>query len=474
MLKSIAILGMIAVGAGEIHALTLDEYLSQVEKESLAYKGNQARAEGAGLVASEADLITSPLFFASGRKSFDGKRSSPPVMVFDQIKSDNLSLGVSQQFNFGLKANFSYSLLQTEYVGANFGAGIPTRYWDLSPKVDLVMPLWANGFGRDVEAKQVVARKQNLADQYANLAQSKNLLVEAEVSYWRLSSAQERVQIQESALKAGKSILEYVEGKKRKNLGEAADVLQAKALVEAYQLQLQLANNEKQSAERAFNTFINLAADATTPVLDSLNYSALEKIEIPDARPGERLDVQATKAQADLARATSELIVERNKPTLDLMGGYALNGRGPDTASAFENANKATRDAGYVGVLFQIPLNFKATADARAGARRLKDSAEINVKNITFKQEQDWLDLKQKLSESKATLKLARAMESAQKSKLENERQRLRQGRTTTYQVLLFEQDFTSAQSSRVESAKQIVALQSQLKYYQTTPMGEK
>lgn len=474
MYKTIAAFGLIVMNVGPVSAMSLEEYLAQVEKQSLAYQRNEASAEGSRLVSREADLLTSPVFFASAKYNFDGKMLNPPATSYEDIKTNTYSLGVSQQFSFGLQAKFSYSLNKTEYVGANFNPGVYNEFWDLSPRVELVMPLWANGFGRTVEANKEVVRQQNLANEFSALAQSKNLLTEAEFAYWRLSTALERVAIQETALKAGQSIYNFVDNQKRKNLGETADVLQAKALTEANQLQLQQAVNEREAAKRVFNTYLNLPADTGVVNLDPIDYSVLENIAIPSDRPGDRLDLKAAKAQAALARASSILIAERNKPSLDVIGGYALNGRAIEASNAFENAAKTNRDSGYVGVMFQIPLNFKATSDARAGALRLRDSAEINVQNIAFTQDQDWLTLKEKMNESKITLKLARNMESAQKAKLENGRKKLREGRATTYQVLLFEQDYTTAAASRVQAVRDIVALQTQIKLYQTTPSGEK
>lgn len=474
MLKAIAISGLIVVSSGAVHALTLQEYLNQVEKKSLAYQRNMMSADASRLVSREADLLTSPVFFASTKFSFDGKANNPPQPSYQDTRINNYTLGVSQQFDFGLQAKFSYSLIKTKYVGANFNPGVDSEFWDLSPRVELTMPLWANGFGRTVEANKEYTRQSNLVNEYNALAQSKNLLTDAEYAYWRLSTALERVSIQEAALKAGQSIFSFVNNQSRKNLGETADVLQARALTEANQLQLQQAINEREAAKRAFNVYLNQDADVAIPALDSINYTALEQVEVPATRPGDRLDLKAAKAQADLTRASAILIKERNKPQLDVIGGYALNGRGVETSGAFENASKTNRDAGYVGVLFQVPLNFKATSDAKAGADRLRDSAEINVQAIAYNQDQDWNTLKDKLAESKITLKLARTMEAAQKSKLENERTRLRQGRTTTYQVLLFEQDYTTASASRVQAARDIVALQSQIKLYTATPAGEK
>lgn len=466
MLKTIAIVGTVAMSTSAF-ALSLSEYLAQVEGQSLRYKQSQAQAEGSRLVSREADLLTSPNFFLEARKSFDTSLGTPPMSMYDRYDNDVYRAGISQQFSFGLETKFSYAVTKNAYEGSTFN---PDKYWDASPSVELTMPLWANGFGSGIKAQEELTRQQNKADEYANLALSQNLLIEAEVAYWQLSASQERVKIQEQALTAGNNILSYVQKQKQKNLGESADVLQANALVEAYKLQLQQAVNERLRLSRTFNKYLNANADAPVPSLDSLNYNYLETLKIPDQRPGDRLDVKASRAQAALAKASSDLILERNKPTLNLVGGYTLQGRGTETSKAFENSAKTNHDRGYVGVMFQLPLNFKAVADAKAGAQRLKDSADINEQNLLYTQEQDWIDLRQSLSESKETLKLSRTMESAQKSKLENERSRLRQGRTTTYQVLLFEQDYTQAQASRVQAATQIIALESQLKLYQ----GEK
>jgi outer membrane protein TolC len=470
MLKTIVVIGSIVAGP-IAHALTLNEYLTQVEEKSLTYRQGKAQADGSGLVSREADLLTSPYFFAQARQSFDTTLPAPPQSKsWDEKNVGLYSAGLTQTFDFGLEAKLAYTLTKTQYENSNFAAGVESSFWDATPNVELKMPLWGNGFGRTIQAKAEVTRNQNLADQYGALANSQNLLINAEVAYWQLSTAKERVAIQEQALGAGQNIYNYVNKQKQKNLGESADVLQATALIESYKLQLQQAQNDVERAQRAFNTYLNLESTTATPSLEIVDYANLQNIVVPEARPGERFDVKAARAQTALAKASSALVLERNKPTLDVVGGYALQGRGLEASRAFTNGNKTNHDSGYVGVMFNMPLNFSAVSDAKAGARRLQESAEISEQNLVYTQDQDWIDLKQKLSESKATLKIARSMEVAQKAKLDNERTRLRQGRTTTYQVLLFEQDYTTAQAARIQSATQILALEAQLKLYQ----GEK
>lgn len=466
MLRKILILSLLTQPA--MAAMTLSEYLNGVRDKNLSYQSSAERSEGSGLQAREADLVFTPQLFANGQIGHDGKEAMPANFSYEKTESEVYSLGISQQFSFGLETKLGYEVANTNFVGANFGAGVPTDYWDAAPKIEVSMPLWKNGFGRTARANQELTRSQSLADKYSGSAESENLMVNAEIAYWRLSAAQEQLKIQEQALGAGKNILQYTKGRLQKNLGDRADVLQADALVESYALQLQQAQNELQAARRNFNIYLNRDANETAPDLEPLNYQSLANAKAPSTRPGDTPTLLAAEAQSQAASAAARLARERNRPQLDLYGSYKLNGRGEEQNEAIKDISR-DRDTAYVGVRFQMPLNVFAADDVTTGARKNEAAAEKRARYLRYEQEQNWIDIVQKLEETKQSLVLATKLENAQKAKLENERSRLRQGRTTTYQVLLFEQDFSQAQSSRIRSAQQILALQSQIKLYQAS-----
>ncbi|MBX2988683.1 MAG: TolC family protein [Bdellovibrionaceae bacterium] len=471
ILPSLLFWGTLAV-TSPASALSLSEYLGQVQKQNLSVQGQEQQAGGSGLLAREADLIFTPQLTFDANIGHDAKLSSPPAMIYDDRKSQTYSLGVSQQFRFGLQSKISYDVSRTSFDGANFGPNVLNSYWDAAPKLELSMSLWQNAFGRGARLNEEVTRQQALGNSYNSLAQAQNLMVEAEAAYWRLASAQESVRIQEQALKGSENILNYVSRKMAKNLGEEADILQARALVESYKLQLQQAQTEERASRRGFNKYLYQEADETVPALEGLNYQSLQQVAVPAKRPGDRWDVKAAEAQLAVARASSEQAAERSKPVLEVFGNYALNGRAAEARDALDNVNGSERDTGYVGLRFRMPLNLSATADARKGAAQNRQAAELNAQAKRYSQEQEWIDLTQKLSDAKESLRLATAIENAQKAKLENERGRLRQGRTTTYQVLMFEQDYSQSQVSRVRAASQILSLQSQIKLYQASDEG--
>ncbi|MFV8257738.1 TolC family protein [Bdellovibrio bacteriovorus] len=454
-------------------ALTLNEYLDQVKGDSTAYKGSAEQSEGAQLKSREADLIFTPKLFAEARWGYDGKPGNPKM--YDEVKSQYYSLGVSQQFSFGLQTKLSYDLNRTQFEGLAPTSPInPSKYWDATPKLELSMPLWANGFGRTAQANEEALRAQNLAEKFSSQGQSLNILAGAEAAYWKLAAWQDVVTIQEQAKQAAQSILDYVSRKKRMNLGEEADVLQARALVEARTLELQVAQNEYLEAQRMFNKFLNREATAKVETLEKVNYKSLEQLTIPGARPGSRADVEATNAQLAAARANAVITLERNRPSLDIYGNYAMNGRDEEYNEAMKESGKTDQDTAFVGVRFSMPLNIGAASDTKAGARKAERAAELNREYAYYAQEIDWTNLTRNLQDARDNLRLLSRIEDAQKAKLENERVRLRQGRTTTYQVLLFEQDYTTSAISKVKSAANILGLQAQIKLYQASPEGGK
>ncbi|MCB0368529.1 MAG: TolC family protein [Bdellovibrionales bacterium] len=454
-------------------ALTLDEYLNLVRQNNLSYQSFKLQKESAEGLINESELIFSPQIFANANIGHDKKLSSPPMLIFDDTKTSNYSVGLAKQFEFGLETKLYYQLGQTDFVGATFSNGAPNAYWDASPKVELKLPLLANGFGRAARANSEVITQQNLSQKYANQAQMDNLLVLSESAYWRLVAARESVSIQKQALSAAESILEYVAKKEKMNLGDNADVLQAKALVENANLQLLQAENEEKVAIRNFNKYLNIDLSAKVSKLESYNYDLIQQAEIPKNRPGDRFDIKAAESQALLSNASAKIQKEKNLATLDLYGNYALNGRNEALNEALQNTDQSQRDTAFIGVKFSMPLNFSANEKARLGAEQAMKSAELNRKYKIYEQEQDWYNLTEKFEEAKKTLSLALKMEEAQKNKLKNERQRLHQGRTTTYQVLLFEQEYSQAQAAKIQAASIVLALQSQTKLYQASSKGD-
>lgn len=93
-------------------------------------------------------------------------------------------------------------------------------------------------------------------------------------------------------------------------------------------------------------------------------------------------------------------------------------------------------------------------------------AAEQNYQRKLFEQDQQWNDLSAKFEDAKIKLVLIEKIEEAQKIKAHNERDRLNRGRTVTFQVLNFEQDYAQSELARIQSETNILNIYSQLKAY--------
>ena len=106
-----------------------------------------------------------------------------------------------------------------------------------------------------------------------------------------------------------------------------------------------------------------------------------------------------------------------------------------------------------------MPLDLGTLSDTRGGYSREAEGATLTFQRRVYEQERDWADLSSKFSDSKRRYQLPAGMESVQKEKYEHERDRLSRGRTVTFQVLQFEQDYRNAQLSRIRAQADVLML---------------
>ena len=140
-----------------------------------------------------------------------------------------------------------------------------------------------------------------------------------------------------------------------------------------------------------------------------------------------------------------------------------------DISDAMGSLSTFNRPTYVIGLKFSVPLDLDTTSKSRDGWRKEKIAAELTYDRKLFEQEENWKDLNETLSEARKHLELSRKLEVIQESKLNAERARLQHGRTTTYQVLLFEQDFLQAQLGRIRDQANVLNIIAQMKLFGET-----
>ena len=433
----------------------LKDYLSQVREKHLGYQGSTLMSEGAILRSREASLLISPTLISNLQYLDDQKPTNNPAFLGNRTVYQSYSLGVAQQTQFGLLAKLTYNMTRTELSGVNTNFVPMPKFYNAVPSLELSQSLWRNGLGSETRATMKLLEAQAKATGFTESLKSKIILAEAESVYWRLTIAHELVAVAMSGVERAKKIREWSGRRASLALADKGDALQAEAGLQGKQLELQMALDEEREASKKFNSMRGQISETTSEELEKVNAENLLKLAAIEKK-GKREDVLAADEARTAAQAASQLGRDKNAPTVDLVSSYSLNGRDPSVSKSISDATQ-TNQSTFI-------------AD-RAGYIKEEKGAELNYQRKLFDEEMEWNELNLKFSEAKRRLGLAKEIEKTQQKKLENERARMKMGRSVLYQVVLFEQDYANSQLLTLKTELQFLAFLSQMKTY--LPLGE-
>ena len=461
---------------------SINDYLNEVSQKNAGIQGSSLSAKASELRANESRLVTALNLYANFETKSDAKITPFSFLQYDRLATNTFSLGVMKTFDFGLQTKLHYDVISLQYLNPQsslipgIGTFFGSPYNVASPVLELSQSLWNNGFGRTTRASKELIEAQNLASSHLNSFQAKNTLVQAELTYWRLAAARQVIEVQNQAIDRAQKIYDWNKNRVNLHLGDEADELQAEALLQSRGLDVLTAQNEERAASREFNSARNQDSDSVPEKLHQLALEDLSSVEIPK-RAELREDVRAAKEAARITQANSVIQTEKNLPNLDIYGSFALNGQPQNLMAGPYNGSLSlgqtlglsvlpNRPSYTLGIRFSMPLDFETVSQSQESWRQEKAAAELTYDRKLFEQEESWKDLNQKLDDSKNHLKLSQVLEVTQKKKLEKEQERLKRGRTTTFQVLLFEQDYLFSQLGRIKDQIALLNVVAQMKLF--------
>jgi outer membrane protein TolC len=479
--------------------LDMPSFLEQVRSQNTGFQGAALSSESAEVRSSESNLLLTPTLYSTFQFTSDSRLLPVNFLPYKSINSQTYSLGVSKLTSFGLQAKFHYDVYSQSYIfpnglsfqqilsATNSGGGSSSflslfspTYVNASPVLELTQSLWSNGFGKSTRATRDMLEAQALAEHYTTRFQARSLLTQAEVTYWKLAACRQATRIQSEALDRAKKIYAWNQRRAQLHLTDPSDVIQSEALVKMRELNLVSAENAEKLASREFNSARNIESEQVPEELSELKPELLRRISIPE-RLAFRDDVKAADQAAKVQSARAIVNAEKNSPTLDVFGNLTLNGQPAivsqggqfEGMNAYSSLGPSFRDSWTlnrptytVGVRFSAPLDFSLISQNREAWIKDKTAAELTYSRKLLEQDQAWKDLTDKLKESQNRFQLALQLEEIQKRKLQAEQDRVKRGRSTTYQVLLFEQDYLLSQLGRMDTQTQILSIIAQMKLF--------
>ncbi len=443
--------------------LTLDNYLQEVGSKNENVIASKLSADAAEERKDEHTLIFKPQFVAETQYAMDKKYTSNTSSQGNRTDYTSLKAGVLQQFDFGLKGQLSYKLSHTELYGTSSSFVPVPNYKDNAVQLELNQSLWRNFNGLESKSQATLQEASANAQKYSESYKTKVTLTNAQNIYWSLSQMQKLIKVQKESLERAIQIRNWAKRRLDNQLADKSDFLQADAGVKFRELEIEGTLQDEKVLKRALNSLRGINSDELDDSLEVLTVEKIQSLQIP-TREEIREDVKASIEQKKIAEANSQLAIERNKPTFEIFGSYALNGRDQSNyAEATTDALKNEHETTAIGLKFQAPIDFFTTNKNISAYKQEVLASEHNLKRKIFDQDQQWSELSKKFEDSKYKLKLAMQIEEAQKQKAANERNRLNLGRTLTSTVLTFEQDLANSQLVRIKNETDIINTYSQL-----------
>lgn len=458
------LLGIIIINSASLEALPLSDYLKLVEEQSPQIRAARERVAAAERKQSEPQLVFSPELFG-GLKYWDEKSlgTSGIQKAGDKTQVWGQNLGVRKLWGSGTHTSLQHLIQRNDVEGI---PGLTEAFWTNSFELRIEQSLWKNFLGKETRnrTKSMILSLQALAER--ERFQIRQLLDSAEKLYWQVALTRAITKSIEESLKRTQGILDYNRKRLDLNLVDKSDVLQSSAAVLQLKQSLEDSRTREQEAVRQLHLFIqtNLEPDFPTDVLEF----KVEDVKIPETwNPENRGDLNALKllAEAELADAASRS--SSLYPDLNLFGSYSGNSFDTSFGAAEKEVFKNDFRRYEIGLRLEVPLSFKKLSDVRAAEYREAKSAELVYMQARREFDYAFQNLRGQVQEVLRKLEFAKELEKTQRDKLKNEDTRYRQGRSSSFQLLRFEEDLALAELEVLKLYAQLRGLLSELRLYQ-------
>ena len=190
---------------------------------------------------------------------------------------------------------------------------------------------------------------------------------------------------------------------------------------------------------------IPLDRPGTEPVTIDVETSIANALERrPDYRQGKRA--------LDRADITIRYAKNQRFPRVDLQGSYGLNGIGPNLGEAFSDIGDAGSPQWRLGVLLELPVGNRGLRRNLSIARFEAQQALLDLKRLEESIIVEIADLASQVRSDYERLEITCEAIGFAEEALRAEESRMRMGRSTSHDVLEFEEELSRARESELSA----------------------
>ena len=417
-------------------AWDLEKYLDYVAESNPLVKAARLQKDAAVLKKGQGDLQElSPFLSVDAGYLNDSQETTFPSQQGTRTVGKSYSVGISKKFVTGTTLSAQWGQTHSDIDGLVFPF-VPA--WDSRYTLAVSQSLWKDGFGRGVRLRHEREEASERVNVLTAELQARQALIDAESVFWDMAVQMLDRQQKADALKRAEKIRDWTLRRLNNGIGDRADRLQVESLIASRRL-------AQISSDDAFATARQKALDTLgLPDIDLAGFKpeilAKERTLASGEGDPRRLDIwighYASIIGESAARETNEML----RPDLSLTGAYGANARDPSLGSSSSEALKSDNSVYRVGVKLALSLDFGLKRDLRAAANAEAAAARMKSDKLAKDGSSSWSELVRRHKELGSSIAAMEVLVKAQEAQLLREQERLAVGRTTTFQVISFEQ----------------------------------
>jgi outer membrane protein TolC len=447
--------------------ITLNDYLDLVLKNNTELKSIKSNIDAIKGKLVQIEMVYS-YSLSAGVSYMDDKSGRPFSMIAkpDEIKNLAYDATINKMFGFGSQVSFGLNGSHTNSDFVNNSMNFDVI--DIAPFIKLQQSLLKDINGGATKASIARAKASAKSALYLLEYQKQNVLLNAKMAYWNLSYAKTVIDFRKNALNRLEKILDWNQKRFNMDLAEKSDLLQSQAAVKLGSLNLKVAYEQENKANRALNQFLSVA-DVIVNEVEKFEEKGQSFNFNSDYEPEKtciRLDVLS--ALEDVNSAVYDQIANKKTSGADLVlnGQFALNGVDQDFQIVKDNLTKGEKSSYSLGIRYSLPLSFKLRKILDQGYEAAKISTQKKAKYLSIRENNDWQQLLDDWNDAKLKNALAIEIEQIQKQRKQEDERLLKTGRTTTYLVLQTEQALDDAMLNVLGSILELIRISETLKAF--------
>lgn len=437
---------LILLIAESSQALTLQEYLSEVQKRNNIFKSYEIQIEAAEDRRIGGDVSLVPVITAKGTVA---SSQAVPSLFGTKQETSEYSLGVSKKFSSGTTAGVSAKAIDYKVEGV---AAPLNRFATSSLGVSLSQSLWKDFFGQGIRLRQSREEVVSQSEKHAAQLSQKQALINAENIYWDYLSSLEDLKNKKASLERAKKVDGWVTRRVSNGIADDADLLNARALVATREYQLTAAQDALLTAEKSIRE--NLVLDDKDPMPDLTGDITKTRGLLIRAEAGKkvvRLDAYLSYLEAKAKALAAQEVRDTYRPDLVLDGAYSTNVFEPTLSDATGHISQSDKPSTSVGLRLTWLFDTEVKEAAVSASSKDAAAARFRSERSLYESENSFSELKRKFAVLSDQIESAQKIAAIQARRVRAEQDRFSKGRSITSNVVTAEQEASEADLNLVK-----------------------